>query len=165
MSPKPSCLLLLVVVALAGCQGGTGSGTPTKPKPPPGATSALDPCEERLHDIAGALLSYYLLNKRLPDSLEPLRALADADRPIELTCPVSGKPYIYNRQGIPVYSEGAPTPALAGPQPAGRTMRLLVVYDPEPTHNGVRKAIAITPPSAGSLRAEVFAVEESVFKR
>lgn len=87
----------------------------------------LDVCANRLHDISGLLLQYYLINKRMPASLSDLAKLADADQPAVLTCPASGKPYIYDPVGFQV------------PDKAG----VVSIYDPEPSHDGVRWAITL----------------------
>jgi hypothetical protein len=86
----------------------------------------VDPCSVRLEDIEGAMILYYVQHQRLPDSLEELRAAADITVELNFTCPESGKPYIYNPNGLAV--------------PGGNGMRL-VLYDATPAHNGYRWAV------------------------
>ena len=93
--------------------------------------SATDPCADRLHAICGAMLLYYAVNRRLPADVEELRAIAGPDPDVEFTCPVSGKPYVYNPDGLP-RGKGRPG--------------FLVLYDAEGTHSGLRWSVAAEQP-------------------
>ena len=107
-----ACCAALAIV-LAGCQ----AAGPSVRK----AGAVTDPCAERLHDICGHLLLYYSLNRRLPDDLADLKSTDSGQLP-PLVCPVSGRPYIYNPDGLPV-------PGRPGS---------LVLYDASPSHSGMR---------------------------
>jgi hypothetical protein len=72
---------------------------------------------ERLHDLSGPLLLYYAIHRRLPETLEDLASVADADRTPEFTSPASGKRLVYTPSAVP---------------PPGQDRRL-VLYDPTPT--------------------------------
>src|SRR4051812_46100928 len=99
--------------------GATGGCQPTKPatagqttplihkagpsaaanKEPVAAITNTAPCASQLHDISEPLLLYYLKNHHLPGRLEELRTIPGFES-IELTCPVSKRPYLYNPVGI-----------------------------------------------------------------
>jgi hypothetical protein len=121
-----AALACALVVAAAGCQTGAAARR---------AGADIDPCAERLHDLSGRLLFYYSLHGALPAALEDL-ASADPTPLPPLVCPVSGKPYVYNREGLPV--RGRP----------GRA----VLYDAAPTHAGMRWAALVDPPIEGKPR-------------
>ena len=106
---------------------------------------ATDPCASRLHDICGHLLLYYAVNKRLPQDLDGLRAgIGSADVP-PLTCPVSGRDYLYHTAGLRV---------------PGRSGRL-VLYDASPAHSGMRWGIVIVGAGgAGPLSTRVILLPE-----
>lgn len=118
------------------CLGGLllciGMGcTPTSTTAPPKQPPAHDPCANRLHDLAGAVLHHIALRGTLPEDLAAL-----ADSPVgggtPRVCPVSQKPYLY-------FAEG---PLLPG-------NRRLVLMDPAPSHNGGRWLVTLsasTPP-------------------
>ncbi len=146
-----------VVIALAATAMLTGCAATDKPKAkaerhidaprPAPAGNALDPCANRLHDLCGLLLQYYLVNKRLPQSLVELATLQDTDR-FPIVCPISGKPYLYDPEGYQV------------PQMPGR----VIIVDPEPAHGSYRWAIAIESGS-GPPVASVVAIPEIAFQR
>ena len=107
---------MLVAMAAAGCQ----TSAPAIRKP----SAHIDPCAERLHDTCGRFLLYLSIHGRLPDTLDEL-ARVDSQTPPPLVCPISGKPYVYKKDGPRV-------PGRAG---------LLVLYDAEPVHSGMRWGI------------------------
>lgn len=108
-----------------------------------------DPCAIRLHDIAGDLLLYYAVNKRLPERLEDLHSLGADETESNFTCPLTHQPYVYVPSG------------LIGP---GESKRI-IVYDALPAHNGKRWCILMPihdkPGAAQSV--EVLAVPEATF--
>ena len=122
-----SAVLALLCLAV-GCQAPTG-----QPSDPDRLNAMLAPCADRLHDLCGQLLLYYSAHKALPQKLADLGGAGSAP---PLVCPVSGKPYLYNRDGL----EAKGTP--------GRLGRL-IVYDPEPCHSGTGWGIAVEPPQPG----------------
>jgi len=111
------CCLLAAAIA-AGCQ--VAAPSPRRP------STDLDPCAERLHDACGRLLLYSRTNGRLPETLDDL-ARPDSGAIAPLVCPASGKPYVYSKDGLRV-------PGRAG---------LLVLYDAQPVHSGMRWAILV----------------------
>jgi hypothetical protein len=90
---------------------------------------------------------YYTLNQKLPDKLADLAPLADVDRPLEFTCPVSGKPYLYDMNGVLI------------PGKPGR----IFVCDPEPSHSSLRWAIMVPDSEGGPLVPRVIAITEAEF--
>jgi hypothetical protein len=67
----------------------------------------------------------------------------------DFTCPVSGQPYIYARDGLPV------------PSGTGR----VILYDAAPVHNGQRLCIEISESGAGgALVTKVIALPDAFFK-
>jgi hypothetical protein len=129
-------------------QVGTAAPSPPHQTLSPDEAVDSDPSAIRLHDIAGALLQYYALNKRLPDRLEEAATLADADQPLQLISPASGKPYGYVPQGLVL---------------EGRKKRI-IVFDPGP-HQGLRWCVFIADQTqpGGAQSVEVLPVPEGVF--
>lgn len=126
------------------------SPAPVKPGGPapstPGEVDVLaekEPCAARLHDVAGVMLLYYALHKRLPARLEELRAVADIDQSLDFTCPASGRPYVY----VP-----------AGLRYPGEDERL-VLYDAEPAHAGETRWGILAAPPKGERPAAMWAVQ------
>jgi hypothetical protein len=74
-----------------------GDTSPGHPITPDQLTSK-DRCPARLHDIEGAMLMFYALNKSLPAKLEDLRSVSDTT--LDLTCPDTGQPYAYAPNGL-----------------------------------------------------------------
>jgi hypothetical protein len=107
--------VLLAAVA-AGCQ----TAAPAARRP----GVDIDPCAERLHDTCGRFLLYFSIHGRLPDTLDELTRVDSQTLP-PLVCPISGKPYVYSKDGPRV-------PGRAG---------LLVLYDADPVHSGMRWGI------------------------
>jgi len=130
---------LAAAVLLVGCQ--------TTARDIGESESGMAPCAERLHNISGCLLMYYARNKRLPRTLDDLRAEADPALLPPLVCPVSGKPYIYRPVGMPLQGQ------------AGR----LVLYDAVPIHSGMRWGVIVTEPKGdGPLAARVVLLSEQL---
>jgi hypothetical protein len=86
------------------------------------AIAAIDPCADQIQDLCGALLSYYLVKHKLPLHLEELQQYADVGQVLKFTCPVSGQPYVYVREGI---------------EAPGQNLRIYI-YDAAPAHGGAR---------------------------
>lgn len=117
------------------------TGSPTAP------ITATDPCATRLHDLSGPLLHYYALNRRLPERLEELEALAGPDPAAAFDCPVSGQPYVYVPGGFPWGDKG-----------------FVILHDAEPSHAGFRWAVVVEDPQPGQpLVTRVVAVPEPLF--
>jgi hypothetical protein len=144
--------------APAGKQAGDATAKSEIPNPPPdrpghptAAINPVDACSDRLQDLAGSLLFYYAINKRLPPNLNDLQDVNGEAIPTEhLTCPVSHKPYIYDLRGIPA-GNGKPG--------------LIVLADPEPSHSGLRWAITVEKPKNPTqpLITHLVAVPETTF--
>lgn len=127
---------------VAGCR------TPQTSVPPVRRPNVkIDPCAERLHDVCGQLLLYHSIHKRLPQTLNGLKAMNVGPMP-QLICPVSGKPYVYNPIGLRI---------------PGRSGRL-VLYDAVACHAGMRWGILVEDSADGKpLTARVVLLpEESV---
>ncbi len=150
-----------VMSAVTGCQPSQPAAAQTTPmihkaagtgaaaaKEPVAAISNTDPCAGRLHDISEPLLLYYIQNHRLPGRLEELRAMPGFES-IELTCPVSKRPYLYNPIGLTT----------------AENRSRIICYDAAPSHSGMRWAISITEPEEenGPLVTKVIALPESHF--
>lgn len=123
-------LILAIVCVLSGCRvaGRRESWAP------------VDPCRDRLHQISGHLLLYYAAHGQLPPTLDRLPRLGDQGELPPLVCPVSGKSYVYDRDGI------------AAPDGRGR----VVLYDAEPVHSGMRWGITVAPVGeGGGMSAQV----------
>ena len=118
--------LSIFLVAALGCHGTPGDVGRSLPL-------AADPCAERLHDICGQFLLYYSSRGELPEKLEDLSSAPGSDEPPSFTCPISQKPYVYDRGGLPIS------------EPPGR----VVLYDFAPVHSGLRWAIVIVQSGGG----------------
>ncbi len=127
-----SFMIGLFTLLLAGCatagsgKSATGNGKGT-------TVQAIDDCANRLHDLEGMILHYYLLNGKMPPSLDAVLPLADPLMELPgIVCPVSKKSYIYSQEGYKTTGDD----------------RLLIVYDPEPVHGGCYRGIVMYPPVA-----------------
>ncbi len=133
--------LASLIAPTSGCQKTTDNGVVRRP------SVRKDPCAERLHNICGHLLLYYSTHRKLPPTLEGLHPTTGLPLP-PLVCPVSEKPYVYDPDGVPI------------PNFPGR----LVVYDPEPTHSGMRWGILVgASAGAPNITARVILVPEKDF--
>jgi hypothetical protein len=123
----------------------------TRPVPTQtGRLTVNDPCPTFLHDLCGPLLLYLTSNYRLPESLDELRQVPGSNGIGEFACPLSKRPYVYNREGV------------IGANVSQRA----VVYDAAPDHSGYRWAIVVkeATPNAPFI-AEVVAWPESRFPK
>jgi hypothetical protein len=126
-------LVMTFCLATAAALPGCGTWWVSPPPPPPGPESVHDPCADRLGELCEGLLLYYSGHGELPESLTGLAQTAS--RPaVPPTCPTSGKPYVYNPDGLEM---------------PGRSERL-IVYDPEPSHAGTRRAVMAVPARPGN---------------
>ena len=144
-----TCIVMAGLVA--GCKSTTTSATTAQPQisnRQPQALSPLDPCPERLQDLAGALLNFMAQYNRLPPTLEDLPPLKPGT-PLALTCPLTNQKYIYNPDGIKFSGN-----------------RWAVVYDPAPSHSNYRWAIAFAAPKQQGHAPvpTVIAIGEAEFK-
>jgi hypothetical protein len=164
--PMPPLLLAMLVLLLAGCQqqqpaprpssSARDTGNVIEPPQSQGDSRAeavapisnTDACATRLHDLCEPLLLYYVTRHELPARLEDLRQVPGFSE-LDLRCPVSRLPYVYNPVGIQT----------------GDDQPRLVIYDAAPSHSGMRWAIAIVEPKdpANALVAKVVAVPEGRF--
>ena len=143
-------VIVLLLAAMVGCAGPKGGGQAKPTTQPIAATAADDACAQRLHDLSGGLLLYYLQHQSLPMKLSQIelpggeagRAAMDA-----LICPASDQPYVYNPQG------------LAAPDHKSR----MVVYDSVPSHGGRRWAIMLSITEGAQPQTGVLAVPERYF--
>ena len=150
-------LLPALLIGVMGCHPSAQQSS--KKQPRPAISSSKEPrpdplakaggCDARLQDIGGLFLMYSLMNHRLPESLDELRAIPGASDVGDFTCPVSKQPYIYDRIGIPV------------PSGAGR----IILYDPAPSHDGQRLCLSLSETGqGGALVVKVIALPEVFFK-
>ena len=153
-------LFILCATTLAlcgiGCKSQTTSSSPktevggTKAASASGARanalSPLDPCPERLHDLAGAMLDFIRQYDQLPPALEDLKPMPGTT--LVTACPATNQKYIYNPGGIKIPPN-----------------RWAVVYDAAPSHSGMRWAIVFSDPQPGKLPVPtVMAIAEQDFK-
>jgi hypothetical protein len=148
-----SAIVLLILIT--GCQPTTPGQTPGAAVAPlptdrtPTANEAVgdDPCAARLHDIVGALLSYFIDNHHLPDRLDELKP--DLGMELNFTCPASNQPYAYSAGGL-----FAP----------GKSKRI-IVWDAVPAHHGYRWCILMPHMSPNApIVPEVVPIPEKEFQ-
>lgn len=127
---RPRCRLWWIVCGAlaAGCQ--MQEATPPAVQKP--SVSMDDACAERLHDLSGQLLLHHSLHERFPQSLHQLAETGGGDA-APLTCPISGRPYVYRPGGLRL------------PRQPG----LLIVHDAEACHSGMRWGILADEPQSG----------------
>jgi hypothetical protein len=142
---------VLLGLLLAGCTNPAPSprtADPAQQLKQPVGLSNTDPCAMRLHDICGGLLLYYFQNAELPERLQDLNNIPGAEGPLDLTCPESKQPYIYEPRGIAIPERNS----------------FVILYDPAPSHAGMRWAVLIEQPVPGEpLVTKVIPMPESFF--
>ncbi len=144
MKPSPERAALVCWIGLAVLAAGCQTSEPPMVRRP---SVRKDPCAERLHDLCGHLLLYYSTHGRLPPTLADLKPTGGLPLP-PLVCPASEKPYVYDPTGLTIAHQ------------PGR----LVVYDPEPSHSGMRWGILVRKTTDGSSpTARVILVDEGEF--
>jgi len=120
-----------------------GLGCVSEPAVPPARPLPRDACEERLGQLAERLLRFYVAHRRLPASREELLSEDEGGQPSTLICPVSGKPYIFEPQGLR-------SPGLDGN---------VLIYDSEGAHAGFRWGVLVQAPAGTQpLTAKVIAL-------
>lgn len=146
--------VLLVCCAIGLNVGCNANPKPSATKPPVGKpqTSDMaivandDPSAIKMHDLEGAILMYYALNKVLPPKIEDALPLADV--PLDLNVPGTSQQYVYTREGIILQDQEA----------------RLILYEPAPLHQGYRLAIRVNDPKAFQpLVMHIIPVPESFF--
>jgi hypothetical protein len=115
----------LLALLAAGCEMPPPAATTR-----PAASATLDPCADRMHDLCGALLRYYMAHRDLPAALEDL---AEVDQSIALECPTTRRPYEYVREGLGVRGEAA----------------RLIIFEPIPCRDRLRCGILCQPVQPG----------------
>ena len=83
----------------------------------------------------------------MPADLAELQALAVGPK-VEYTCPASGKPYLYRPDGVEI------------PGHPGRA----VVFDPAPSHSGLRWAIVLSAGAGNLPVAKVILLPDGPFR-
>ena len=102
----------------------------------------------RLHDLSGALLSYYAVHYEFPAELSDLAGQTWGPALPPLVCPVSQLPYIYDPEGFLL------------PERSAR----ILVHDAAPVHSRLRWAVTVEEPGEDGLPAtKVLALPESFF--
>jgi hypothetical protein len=111
---------------------------------------ASDESASRLHDIAGAILTYYVENhQRLPNFLEEIKPFADPGTQLNLTSPSSGQPYIYSPAGL--FADGQ--------------SKRIIVWEPKPNKQGMRWCLLMPHMAPGTaIIPEVVPIPEKVFE-
>lgn len=140
--------LLAAMFLIGGCAAPADQASAAKPADRPAVSpSAIDPCANNLHDISGAMLVYLNLNGRFPPTLDTLEPLP-GEKILFFTCPVSGRPYIFNPAGIHLVERAA----------------YIIVYDAQPAHDGLRWAIIMDEPDPDKAPVmKVSQIPESLF--
>jgi hypothetical protein len=118
-------------VSSSGARPVRSTAEPVMPGSDDPALDWSDPCLTNLDEINGALLVYYGLHKSLPPSLEEMPRVSPSGERISLTCPSSGKRYVY-------YPEGLKPPVLVDQNNVLHAGTLLILYDAEPSHEMVQ---------------------------
>ena len=126
------------------------SGDPVIPagadNPNANPDSLTDVCAARLHDVEGAMLLYYVKNKKMPETLDDLKEGYGAD--LALSCARTGESFRYFGGG------------LAAPDKKQR----IVAWDPTPM--GARKfrwCLVVSPSKPGSIVTDVIPIAENIF--
>jgi hypothetical protein len=158
-------LCIAVALGAAACETTPAPGPTAAPQGPwtgdqpssaapltPDEIVATDPCVAQMHDIAGAMLLFFAVNKHLPPTLEDLKSMADADAPLVFTCPTTGQPYVYVPSGLGTVG----------------TPKHIILYAASPDSHGRRWCILMSPPPPGfaaSQTLEVVPIPEAQFHR
>lgn len=143
------CLSVLLALLIGGCQSNSPA-TPVKTQ-----AAINDPSAIQLQNISGAILTYYAINKQLPDNLQEAAGYLDVPTPLvesdslSFVSPTSHKRYVYASNGLTVIGKD----------------KYVIVYEPEPNADGNRWCIFMTPPTPGKpISLEVVAIPEAVFQ-
>lgn len=127
----------------SGSSGFQTGASPTNAKPVQNGSGGLlpgtddpslnwaDPCAANLDQINGALLIYYGLHKEMPPTLDDIPKLSPDGTHISLTCPVSGKRYVY-------YPRGLRPPVMLDQNGKLHPGTLLILYDADASHDMIQ---------------------------
>jgi hypothetical protein len=107
------------------------SATPAIPGADDPSLDWADSCAANLDEITGALLTYYGSHRALPPTLDQIPKVAPGGERVSLTCPVSGKRYVY-------YPEGLKPPPLVDQNGVLHMGNLLILYDAQPSHHMIQ---------------------------
>jgi hypothetical protein len=109
--------------------GAGRAATAAAPQPSTDAVEAGwdDSCAINLDELTGALLFYYSTHQQLPPAIDRIPNLSPSGAKISLTCPTSGKRYVY-------HPEGLKPPLFTDQEGNSRPGSVLILYDPEPSH-------------------------------
>lgn len=146
-------VVISLIVGLVGCKVTSTPSIPSDPVQPKLAAdqspiSNTDPCAGKMHDISGAFLLYLLRYNDLPETLDQLTPYAQQMGVTDFTCPVSGLPYVYQRDGILFPEQNA----------------RVIFYDPKPSHSNYRWAIILGAPTPDQPpRTKIIALPERFF--
>ncbi len=151
-------MMIRSILAIAMGLSLTGCVTSTTPRAKPVApvvgrgsvedAVASDPCATRVHEIAGAMLQYYAIDRQLPAKLEDLNMFKD-DAALVFRCPTSNLPYVYVPSGLAA--------------PGGS--KIIILHDAAPTHNGRRWCLLMAPSGANAAQSmEVLSIPEQTFR-
>jgi hypothetical protein len=129
--------------------GGSAAALPTDHKPTADEVVASDVSASRLHDIVGAILTYYISNGyRLPNFLEDVKPFADVGTELNFTSPSSGLPYVYSPDGL--FTAGSD--------------KRIIVWEPKPSKQGIRWCILMPHIEPGkAIIPEVVPITEKAF--
>lgn len=142
-----------LICGLSGCRSASNPLVRTEsaehtPAADQAPISNTDPCAGKMHDISGAFLMYLLRYNDLPETLSQLMPYAQPMGVTDFTCPVSGLPYVYQRDGILFPEQNA----------------RVILYDPKPSHSNYRWAIILGAPTPDQPpRTKVIALPERFF--
>ncbi len=118
----PRFIYLALLSGALGCET-----SPAAPSPRP---LKNDACAERLHEVAGAFLLHYATHKRWPATEEEVAAALARGAGVPFVCPISNKPYVFNREGLRL-------PSMAG---------LILVQDADGAHSSFGWGVLVSPP-------------------
>ena len=104
--PAVALVLIGALAWASGCQTTQTTARSSADASPPREDGPVAPLDtqasaERLHEIAGSLLLYYVKHQKLPDKLTELTDDAALDCP-PLVSPTSGQAYVYHHPPLPM---------------------------------------------------------------
>lgn len=126
-----------------------------------------DPCAANLQDLGDALLLFYSSRQQLPDNLPALGRYATPGTSLNLSCPVSQQPYVYDPNGPALSNSVWLTNAAGKSVNISREVRLgqIVIYDATPAHHGERWVLIFGQDTRGtSMVATPYRIPERAFQ-